>query len=224
MMYGAQSYISGPEELDKICAIYKNDLAATARSVNMKDIDAITGITTADKIKEVDMANSGTNPSGEKHQYGGTYSFANHYTPESWLNGKTQTTVTGTIDGYGYAINAPAEAGRPSATVSDTRLYNLLFENVEWANGMATGRAYWLASRGVYAGSGTANFGPGAVVERGGMTLAISGYDMFYSAGDEYGDGFAVRPVVVLRSDVTESDIQKIEDKTETTWNYGSGH
>lgn len=214
MMYGAQSYVTGVDELNNICALYKNDLAVRARSVNIDDVNAITGVTTEDKIKEVNLDAY----SGGK-QYGETYSFTDQYTPESWLNNKTKTTVSGTVDGYYYAVNAPSEAGVPaSATVSDTTAYNLLFNNVEYGSGAC----YWLASRGVYAGSSYARFGLGDVGTEGGLTFALSGYYMFYSYGVEYYGGLAVRPVVVLGSDVTESDIQVIEAQTETTWNYGN--
>lgn len=214
MMYGAQSYVTGVDELNNICALYKNDLAVRARSVNIDDVNAITGVTTEDKIKEVNLDAY----SGGK-QYGETYSFTDQYTPESWLNNKTKTTVSGTVDGYYYAVNAPSEAGVPaSATVSDTTAYNLLFNNVEYGSGAC----YWLASRGVNAYSSFAGFGLGGVDTEDGVTLAASGVGMFYSGGGEYFDGLAVRPVVVLGSDVTESDIQVIEAQTETTWNYGN--
>lgn len=213
MMYGAQSYVTGVDELNNICALYKNDLAVRARSVNIDDVNAITGVTTEDKIKEVNLDAY----SGGK-QYGETYSFTDQYTPESWLNNKTKTTVSGTVDGYYYAVNAPSEAGVPaSASVSDTTAYNLLFNNVEYGSGAC----YWLASRGVRAYSGRAGFGPGAVSTDDGVTFAGT-YYMFYSSGDELDVSFAVRPVVVLGSDVTESDIQVIEAQTETTWNYGN--
>lgn len=214
MMYGAQSYVTGVDELNNICALYKNDLAVRARSVNIDDVNAITGVTTEDKIKEVNLDAY----SGGK-QYGETYSFTDQYTPESWLNNKTKTTVSGTVDGYYYAVNAPSEAGVPaSATVSDTTAYNLLFNNVEYGSGAC----YWLASRGVNADSSRAYFGLGVVATEDGLPIAGSGGYMFYSHGVEDDGGLAVRPVVVLGSDVTESDIQVIEAQTETTWNYGN--
>lgn len=214
MMYGAQSYVTGVDELNNICALYKNDLAVRARSVNIDDVNAITGVTTEDKIKEVNLDAY----SGGK-QYGETYSFTDQYTPESWLNNKTKTTVSGTVDGYYYAVNAPSEAGVPaSATVSDTTAYNLLFNNVEYGSGAC----YWLASRGVFADSSDAAFGLGDVDAEDGLTFASSGRDVFSSNGGENRGGLAVRPVVVLGSDVTESDIQVIEAQTETTWNYGN--
>ena len=155
-------------------------------------------------------------------QYGETYNFENHYTPESWLDGKKTTTVTGTVDGYAFIINPPSEMGITSVTLEDERTYNLLFDNVEYGNTM--GKPYWLASHGVCTVSGgCAYFGPGVVDAVGGMTLAGTGSHMFYSNGYEDGLGFAVRPVVILKSNVTEDSIHKIDDQTEEEWNYEGG-
>ena len=38
-----------------------------------------------------------------------------------------------------------------------------------------------------------------------------------------YGGAFAVRPVVILKSNVTEDSIHKIDDQTEEEWNYEGG-
>ena len=52
------------------------------------------------------------------------------------------------------------------------------------------------------------------------VTSVGSGVLMSISvSGSEYGGGLAVRPVVVLKSDVTEEDMQKITG-SEETWNY----
>ena len=94
----------------------------------------------------------------------------------------------------------------------------MLFNNVEWQ----TGASYWLASRGVGAYSDGAYFGPGMVLEDGGMTIAAT-YYMFYSDGNE-NDGYAaVRPVVVLKSEVSTDEVYKIDDQEEEIWNIGSG-
>ena len=47
---------------------------------------------------------------------------------------------------------------------------------------------------------------------------------MFNSDGRERHLGFAVRPVVSLKSSVTSTQVQKITDKTEDTWNVGQGN
>ena len=211
-MYGAKSYTEGYKELDKICdRLYGSlPLVSEARSVNMKDINEITGITDENKIKEVNLdpiMNDGK-------QYGEAYSFDNQYTPESWLNGKQQTTVSGNVDGYMYAINSQEE-GMPTVTVSDQRQYDMLFKNVEYPNGAQ----YWLASRGVRA-SDYASFGLGMVSTGGGVTLAGT-YALFDSDDGYENDVFAgVRPVVLLDSEVTTDQIYKIEDKTDPVWNY----
>ena len=103
-------------------------------------------------------------------------------------------------------------------TATDQRLYNLLFDNVEYGSG----KAYWLASRCVYAGSNIADFDVRCVSSVGGGT-GVNGGRLFDSGGVEGGRGFAVRPVVILKSNVTEDSIHKIDDQTEEEWNYEGG-
>ena len=184
-MYGAKSYTQGPTELTKICStLYpKSSLIYEARSVNMDDINAITGITDENKIKEVNL-----DPHYGGKQYKDTYNFTDQYTPESWLNGKTKTTVSGTVDGYYYAINSEDE--EVTATVSDSRLYDMLFKNVEYPNGAQ----YWLASRDVSADSSYAIFGPGLVFTDSGITSAGT-VNLFGSDGSGRDNFAAVRPV-----------------------------
>ena len=214
---GAKGYINAETELNNICALYKNDLAQTARSVTIEDINQVLGIKTEEDIKKANVLPMMTG----SLQYGEIYNFENHYTPESWLDGKRTTTVTGTVDGYGFIINPPSEMGITSVTLEDERTYNLLFDNVEY--GSTIWKPYWLASRGVYAHLvGIARFGPGVVYAEGGMTVAGTGVVyLFGSDGDELNHGLAVRPVVVLKSNVTEDSIHKIDDQTEEEWNYG---
>ena len=91
----------------------------------------------------------------------------------------------------------------------------MLFNNVEYG----TGATYWLASRGVHAYSDHAGFGPGLVREGDGVTFAGTN-SMFYSYGYEHGGWAAVRPVVVLKSEVSTDEVYKIDDQTEETWSY----
>ena len=100
----------------------------------------------------------------EENKYGEEYNFpTGHYTPESWLDGQTSVPVSGTVDGYYYSINS--EETPVTVTVDNERIYNMLFNNVEWQ----TGASYWLASRGVFAFSVGATFGSGLVNEGGGL-------------------------------------------------------
>ena len=90
----------------------------------------------------------------------------------------------------------------------------MLFENAE----ENTGKAYWLASRSVGGSSGYARFCLSMARIDDGVSSA-GGWNMFYSDGDEYDRCAAVRPVVSLKSNVTNTQVPKIADKTEETWN-----
>ena len=216
-LYGAKAYENGKTILDNICELYKTkDITgyiSSARSVNQKDIDKVVGLNSIDEINNVNIAT----PIGTE------YNFPDHYTPSSWLNGKTKTLVSGKSEGYGYTVNSKIDENAPSVTVND-RIFKMLFENTEFDFKKPTtgGRRYWLASRSVGSISGGAYFCLGTASTSGGVSVAISS-NMFYSGGLEGNYGFAVRPVVSLKSSVTNSQVQKITDKTETTWNVGQG-
>ena len=221
-LYGAKAYENGKKILGNICELYKTKdktgYISSARSVNQKDIDKIVGLKSIAEIKNVNLAAyQGNKNIGEE------YSFPDHYTPSSWLNGKTKTLVSGKVDGYGYTVNSKMGEGAPSVTVND-RIFKMLFENTEFNFEKPTtgGRRYWLASRSVRSYSDDAYFCLGTACTLDGVSYAGSG-NMFnsYGFGNHY--GFAVRPVVSLKSSVTNSQVQKITDKTEDTWNVGQG-
>ena len=79
----------------------------------------------------------------------------------------------------------------PDSTTSATK--KLIF-------GDSKNYGYWLASRGVYAGSDYARFGPGAVRE--GYADSIVDDFLFDSSGDSDGGELPLRCVVSLRSDI----------------------
>ena len=217
-LYGAKAYENGETILDNICELYKTKdktgYISSARSVNQKDIDKVVGLKSIAEIKNVNLdAYQGNKNIGEE------YSFSDHYTPRSWLNGKTKTLVSGKVDGYAYSVNSKVDESAPSVAVND-RIFKMLFENTDFNSPVAGGRRYWLASHSVYSRSGGALFCLGTAVANGGVSRAGSS-GMFDSSGVEDGDGFAVRPVVSLKSSVTNSQVQKITDKTEDTWNVG---
>lgn len=219
---GAEAYIYVPDEMDKIGALYKNNYAQNARSVNMEDINQALGIKTEEQKKEKNVLPM----LADAIQYGEKYGpLANQYTPEDWLKeGKLQSTVEGTVNGYAFAIGSeglPPEASNIAVNIENARLKSMLFDNVE----MRTGNAYWLASRGVFARSGSvyAYFGPGIVYFLDGVTMASIGNGTFISYGDEDDcSGIAaVRPVVSLKSEITKNEVPKIADRTEPEggWN-----
>lgn len=208
-MRGAKPYLNAISELNKICALYNTNIASKVESVKIEDIDNLTGVTT-DESKQyynVERFLGAIN-------YGGTYSYENHYTPTSWLN-STRTTVSGTVNGYLYSINRAAASGVPYVTMSNTRICNMLFDNVE----RPTGKAYWLASVGVRAYTNNARFGPGFVLIDDGIIYAASSYGLFTSDDYDYDINLAVRPVVYLKPGVTNAQCSKVGDKTEETWN-----
>ena len=200
-MYGAKGYINAEIELNNICALYKNDLAQTARSVTIEDINQVVGVT-VDETGRPSLDESG--------YYGKTYSYTNQYaSPEDYLAGK-RSNFSKTSDFYGYMANNPA-----LTTATDQRLYNLLFDNVEYKSG----KPYWLASCCVDAHSVGVFFGVRCVRSAEGDTRVVADR-LLDSGGGWYDGGFAVRPVVVLKSDVTEDSIHKIEDQIEERWEY----
>ena len=219
-LYGAKAYENGEKILGNICELYKTKdktgYISSARSINQKDIDKVVGLKSIAEIKNVNLAAyQGNKNIGEE------YSFPDHYTPSSWLNGKTKTLVSGKVDGYGYTVNSKMDENAPSVTVND-RIFKMLFENTEFDFKKPTtgGRRYWLASRSVCSDSDCAFFCLGMAITDVGVSVAGS-FDMFYSSGNGVHYGFAVRPVVSLKSSVTNSQVQKITDKTEDTWHVG---
>ena len=208
---GAEAYVYGPDEMNNACAMYKNEYAQEARSVNMEDINQVLGIETEDKIKEYNVLPTNVNAT----QYGEEYGpFENIYTPETWLNGKQTTTVKGKTTAYAFVIGE--EEGM--IQIANTRAKAMLFDNVKYGQG----KAYWLSSRGASAGSDGdyADFGPFDVSEGGGFLSAGSNIYTFDSDGLEDDNMFAVRPVVSLKSYITKNEIARIPDKTEEEWNY----
>ena len=217
-MYGAKAYVNGVEILNNICKMYKeNDKTgyiSSARSVTQSDVDKAVGLTSIDMIKEKNLDKYNRDKqNGNWKVLGEKYSYPNQYTPEGWLNGKTQTTVSGEVTAYVYSVNSKMADDAPSVTVND-RVYKMLFENAE----LNTGKAYWLASRSVSDISGSALF----CLSVAGIGVGVSnagGWRVFSSDGGERDCCAAVRPVVSLKSNVTNTQVPKIADKTEETWN-----
>ena len=210
---GAESYVYGPTAMNKIGAMYLNSTYATkARSATMEDVNEITGVTTPEEIKEVNIWAA----QGEQ-QYGTTFSFKNQYTPKLWLeigkkaNAEKAITVDGDgkekgVTGYAYYVNS-TNADITSAKMTNTRAYDLLFKGVDT-------KPYWLASHGVIAGPEAAVFGPEVViVGDDGAGVGIAFY-LFGSTGYEDVFRLAVRPVVILKTDVMAVAMPKIADPT----------
>ena len=225
ILQGAESYYNCKDVLDKICAIYKNDLSAEVRSMRIEDINNALGITvdrTNNIVYKTDD-NSKTNID-EDGALGETYEYVSgNYAPENYLkatypsnkkyqeltNKRVGDSVQGTSYYYSYTNSNVVEQG--------STLYNLLFAGTTDSDN--SDKSYWLASPGAYVHPGDyAFFGPGAV----GHGLAGSGFGMFGSGGNWLAVEIGVRPVVVLESGVSVADISVIEG-SEAPWSTSSG-
>ena len=116
--------------------------------------------------------------------------------------------------------------------MKNTRAYNMIFDGVEVNENTGYGKSYWLASRSIDVHDNynntlkIADFNLGAVYSFENIYVAGPN-SMFDSAwistgsGSEVGTGYwAVRPVVILKPEITTDAVQKIPDKQEETWNY----
>ena len=210
-MYGYQPYNHAVEEINRMCKeIYGTD----ARGMTIEDVNACVQYTAPAGMCAKN--NSGTIvyytvPEGTKisdlgSSYGNIWTdiqnnarvidgTKKYFTP-SCPEGTTDSSVLGNIpvDGYFYVVDSTVGAPEgipvlPDSTTNATK--NLIF-------GDSKNYVYWLASRGVFAGSDFARFGPGAVV--GGR--ADSFYGLFTSRGNSSFNELPLRCVVSLRSDI----------------------
>ena len=214
-LYGAAGYNNCIDEINRMC---KELYGEEARGMTIEDVNNCLQYTPpAGMCAKIDSSTNETTyytlPKGTKISDLGT-SYGNiwtdiqnntykeedgtkkYFTPSN-PEGSTNPSVVGDIkiDGYGYVADSTVEAPEgipvlPESTTTATK--NVIF-------GTNNSYVYWLASRGVYAGSDYARFGPGAVL--GGC--ASSYCDLFYSRGDSRGyDEVSLRAVVSLRSDI----------------------
>jgi len=213
-MYGYQPYNHAVEEINRICKeIYGTD----ARGMTIEDVNACVQYTAPAGMCAKN--NSGTIvyytvPEGTKisdlgSSYGDIWTdiqnnarvidgTKKYFTP-SCPEGTTDSSVLGNIpvDGYYYHLSDDgtylvneANASDTSHTITTTTK-NLIF-------GDSNNYLYWLASRGVAAGSDCARFGPGSVF--GGRAGSYGSLFYSYDASDNI--DFSLRAVVSLRSDI----------------------
>lgn len=230
---GAESYVYGPDEMDKIAELYYNEeYAEEARSIKIEDINEALGMTDGkgnldeEKVKQYNVLV----PMVNALQYGEKYGpFENQWTPEDWLKEDKPTSSVGSkpedkITGYGYIIGSNAGIsiqGRvsgpdfenlPMVTIENQTLKSLLFDNTEFG----IGNSYWLASNGIVAKEDDdfASFGLGIVDSSDGMTVVGLGNYNFCSNGDErpYSGYAGIRPVVILKSNINKDQIQKVTE------------
>ena len=213
-MYGYQPYNHAVDEINRMCKeIYGTD----ARGMTIEDVNACVQYTAPAGMCAKN--NSGTIvyytvPEGTKisdlgSSYGNIWTdiqnnakvidgTKKYFTPNC-PEGTTDSSVLGNIpvDGYYYHLSDDgtylvneANASDTSHTITTTTK-NLIF-------GDSNNYLYWLASRGVAAGSDCARFGPGSVF--GGRAGSYGSLFYSYDASDNI--DFSLRAVVSLRSDI----------------------
>ena len=191
-MYGYQPYNHAVEEINRMCKeIYGTD----ARGMTIEDVNACLQYTAPAGMY---YQNSKWNSIGNlttKLKDIPTWDAikGNHQTPD----GKNKEEALGEypLDGYWYVADSTvgAETGVPVLPDSTTTATKTLIFGTNNSN------RYWLASRGVCAGSVAARFGPGAVI--GGDADSIV-FGLFGSDGVSGFYGLPLRCVVSLRSDI----------------------
>ncbi len=197
---GTKGYINAETALERISKIYGHGVGATeARSLKIEDVNKICGVTVgSDEL---------TPAVDEGRNFGITQSYTDQYaSPEDYPG--TKSNFSKTSNAYGYKGNNSL-----LKTATNTRAYETIFfknQAKKWN---------WLASRSVYVRSDCAIFCVGRV--RGG-DAGMHG-SVFYSDGSGSDYGFALRPVVSLKSDVTTDTIPKIADQEEQDWSRFSG-
>ena len=197
---GAKGYINAETALERISKIYGHGVGATgARSLKIEDVNKICGVTVG--------SNELTPAVDWLDNFGTTESYTDQYaSPEDYPG--TKSNFSKTSNAYRYEGNNSL-----LKTATNTRAYETIFfknQAKKWN---------WLASRSVLVGSAFAGFCVGRV---SGGDASMGDY-VFDSRGHEGSVGFAVRPVVYLKSDVTTDTIPKIADQEEQDWSGFSG-
>ena len=211
--------------LNKISSLYHNSsLADETRSMTIEDIENVVGDMTV--VPSTSAGNDGyvyltsdesKTPIGQASPYPSYTYESGDYT---LTNPPQNATAGNSVEADAWMFLYTTEMdGATRAEYIDETVYDLLFKDTTGDANYA--KSYWLASPGVYAYSSYAAFGPGAVYNG----YAYSGScDLFYSYGGWRAYGFAVRPVVVLKSNITVEQIQVMEAQTEETWQASGGN
>ena len=215
VLYGAAGYNNCIDEIDRMC---KELYGADARGMTMKDVDNCLQYTAPEGMCEKN--NSGTFvyynvPADTKisdlgSSYGDIWTDIQNNTYEEDDGTKkyfTPSCPEGTIDasllgneivnGYYYGLSSDGTYLASDVDTTDTsNKITAVEKNAIF--GESRNYRYWLASRGVYADSNYANFGPGSV----NIGSANSYRDLFVSDGYSFHGELALRAVVSLRSDI----------------------
>lgn len=212
VLKGAYGYINCKQILNNISGIYSTNIG-TAQSMTAEEINRLIGVTVDYTNKKV-YANTDTSTNIDQcGVLGNQYTYkASDYTPESYINDKTNATEGTKTDPatiYYYPWN--------KLTIDDT-LKTILFSGT--TSDVNFAKSYVLASPAVGARSGDAYFGPGVVF--GG--LVFDGSAVFYSYGNWDAVDYSVRPLVYLNSNITTEDLHVIDGQEDDWSAYSNLH
>ena len=215
---GFNGYIHAIDELNNISKIYGNgDCAEFARSISLEDLDKLVGY----------------NPNIEKWSEGKLYEYKNKITIKSIGNGKYQYSstngVSGTLidihdKGFYYIENGQEkilpitdtknsielECTEYSYNAKDlidvnSRIYQKFFNT--------SARRYWVAKYSFTLGTYNGGYGIHTV-----SNGDVNKNGFIFTKGDKFGEtknvfGYGIRPVIVLKSNITTNDVAIIEDQ-----------
>ena len=193
--YGATGYNNVVEEINRMC---KELYGTNARGMTIEDVNRALGYT----------------PAGGMYYLNDTYNTTGNLTTKLKDLGDMWTAITdyntNSKSGVFYDPSHPEGISDSGATLGEYELngYDYAVDDVSSntssvAKAMIFGSSktnygYWLASRGVYAYSYFANFGPGCVFDG----CARSYYVLFFSFGLANGNVYCLRPLVSLTSEI----------------------
>lgn len=212
----AEGYVNAKRILDGISNIYLNEnYANNARSINVDDINTILGIEIDNEENIVyEKDDSSKENIDTLRILGKTLNYSeNDYSAISYINQKKRAIDNNEQSekstGYSYWIN-----NYKNKNIGNTTIGNLLFNQTDFNSKFA--KSYWIATTGVQADRNI-----GFCIGQVYFESVNTGNTVFYSNGNWYVYGLGVYPVISLKPDVTEDDLQIINE-TDEDWTYKS--
>ena len=212
ILKGAYGYVNCKKILNDISGIYSTNLG-TAQSLTAEEINRLIGVTVDYTNKKV-YANSDPSTNIDSGKVlGKQYTYkATDYTPESYINNKTNATKgeqTDPVTAYWYqwgdlTINGILKTILFDGTTSDANF----------------SKSYWLASPVIVAYPDYADFGLGDVYGN----YVDAGRGLFFSHSRWLASCFGVRPVVYLESNITVEDLHTIDGQEENWSEYSNSN
>ena len=196
---GSYAYNNCEDILNKICGIYKNDYAKEARSINVEDINKMLGIDVNEEKRIVYKKENHNINIDEWKVLGNEYEVKEG---KYNINGKKKEKGEAILvksNGYYYSYE------KSNVIDKNSKLYEILFKGTTSEENYA--KSYFLATKGIAANEVQADWGPSRV--HGGIVIKCG--SLFNSDGYWVTAGMAVRPIISIKSEITENEIEKID-------------